>query len=368
MTKLKRILGFSLALLAEWMICASAQAQFTKYDYDVQAAVGPARYFDNGTDFPVDQLTTSGQVAIANSLVNYARGAGTPSCGCDPGSFQLSAAPLPFNVSVRGGDGVLYPFRADVFSQVSGHAGFGNLHATAIVTGAVTPTSYTYFVQSGGNVLGPFAIGNPLAAKALASVAVSYSDFIQIESATLPMGTPVQFRVTGRLDGSLTPSTHPDDGAYAFARFRVGSTTLPSLILSDAATTFQTAIINARVGDGLTVTGVLNAFSFGHAQVGNDSFSGTIFDNEADAGNTAQMFLDPLSPDFFIESNSGAFYGSPDIAAPVPEPGTVVMLLAGLGLMGVKLRAVSGRVNERRRGSLARSLAQRLRAHAGLPG
>lgn len=75
----------------------------------------------------------------------------------------------------------------------------------------------------------------------------------------------------------------------------------------------------------------------GRANFSSTSVSSASF--AADASHTGEMWLDIRSPGVSYIASSGAIYlTAPTWAAPVPEPESYAMLLAGLGIMGAVAR------------------------------
>ncbi|MCW5644776.1 MAG: PEP-CTERM sorting domain-containing protein [Rhodoferax sp.] len=88
-----------------------------------------------------------------------------------------------------------------------------------------------------------------------------------------------------------------------------------------------------------TVTNTARELSF-QITLATQSF----LDSEADFGHSAYLRLTGVPDDVTFTSGSGQFLLNPVAIPAVPEPEAFAMLLAGVGLIGLKLRRRSGRV------------------------
>lgn len=176
---------------------------------------------------------------------------------------------------------------------------------------------------------------------ATAVIAASWYDTLTITSTTLAPGTPVSLQYSLSLDSSITANN--DAYGYATASlFYYGQESPLSLMivdshLADPVSRLLTQTVTGYVGDTFVLEHGLNIM--GEARV-NTLTTPSAFVSIL-AGNTSHAFVDPLG-DFSIESASGHNYSrgltSP---APVPEPGTWMLLGSGLaGLAACRKRFV----------------------------
>jgi hypothetical protein len=224
-------------------------------------------------------------------------------------------------------------------TQLTASLSPGSLHAYA--TSGVTLTN----PQTG---LTPGAIVN-----SGSSLAVSSLDELRFFSSTLPAGTDVSFELTGILHstiaadqaGDLDPSSLP----RAFAAMRI-TAYLPG---GHEVQSPPGAFYHSSNGDGsdlMTVTQVVHT-TLGGPDIGLvtdfqisayaelDVLPGIPYTQTVrqtvDASDTGLIVIKVLTPGVSFASDSGYNYAPP---APVPEPASWTLFVAGLGVVGASLR------------------------------
>ena len=167
-----------------------------------------------------------------------------------------------------------------------------------------------------------------------ATASANLDDEFMLQSTTLPVGTNVTIGEAIQLQDSIM-STSNTGGACSSAS-AVGGVTLTGFGLEiddygcgQTGTYSTTATV--PIGSVQEVFGSLKVYSTSFAE--SSQGFGTSSSNTADAFDTGSFFI-TLPPGVTLVSGSGATYA----LAPVPEPATSALLLAGLGLVGVAAR------------------------------
>jgi len=156
----------------------------------------------------------------------------------------------------------------------------------------------------------------------------TFNDKITLASASLPAGTPVQLRYSVLFDVAtsggtgILPAFTVSLGRFADccnAVFNQWNATTP------APAALTQGVMTWNVGETVDLTGRL-AINTGQAyrEPGLATAEGTV-----------RYFVDALDPQVQVVSASGYDYR---MAAPVPEPQTCALLVAGLALLGRQLR------------------------------
>ncbi|MGH8317658.1 MAG: PEP-CTERM sorting domain-containing protein [Steroidobacteraceae bacterium] len=248
-------------------------------------------------------------------------------------------------------------FSVNATATATATASFGSLHGTASAVYELTPGSITdEGYDDNGNPYS-YTIVNPLEVAASADAFASFQDTFQITSSTLPYGTAVEIAVTPVFDGTGSGNgcwslgVTVDTGDYESID--------PGGCGNGAQAYTQTVDMPAYVGfedDSLVAdlaadTGVPYApcrnsdNGYGNAGSGPDCDSQVAEESAAD---TANIYVDLLSPDASITFESGHDYSTPAPTNAVPEPPSLPMLLAGLAAMGGALMVQSRRGFPRR--------------------
>jgi hypothetical protein len=238
-------------------------------------------------------------------------------------------------LSAAGGEGSAFAAPGELKAKVRGYASVGS-------AGPNIPT---------------ITHGAP---RTQASFSALFSDELTLQSATLPIGTPVSYRATIHMErvtnnpGWIGPQWSPDRYASGnfFFSFQVGPSigslvAIPnSLFQSVPSHAFELPYTaNGAVGDVISVGAQLG--------VSADDRAGYYLDSQGmlrswqgpqetviDASNTAKIYFDVLTPDVLAVAASGHDYA---FAAAVPEPATWATMTAGLLFMAVILRRRRGR-------------------------
>jgi len=311
------------------MAAPARAAVYTHYDGVALAAVAGDAVFQ--TQGPAWSLLTFDIFAggwsgmIDSGLVHSSGSAGQK----DGSAFSFSAEPVPYVLSVRAPDDLLYPFSGSATAQASGSAGFGSLHARASIFAIATPTSYTVFDKDDVAHFVP----NPIGLKASARATVSFADVVHVTSGTLDAGTPVRLRLTGQLHGSQTPPSYDMETTFVHAAYHAGDQQI-ALSLDEPAVTSASVEFRTTIGATLDVTGLLQAEAGATAQAGVTPSNPYLFNDSGDAANTASLFLDPVTAGVTLVSDSGTSY-----ATPVPEPATLTVIAVGAVLLTRARRA-----------------------------
>lgn len=143
-------------------------------------------------------------------------------------------------------------------------------------------------------------------------------------STTADLGIPV-ISCSGFSEGNLVNVGHKDDAAALLGLIGIMSNGIP---IANASISGATTLSFTQALYGLTVIGI-------HIGGGSDH-DGHVKESTAfykfDAGTTG---IHSITTRFDTLSNAGLYK---TMAAPVPEPGTYAMLLAGVGLLGAVAR------------------------------
>ena len=173
----------------------------------------------------------------------------------------------------------------------------------------------------------------------------SYDD-ISLLSNTRANGSFVDVLFTMTLDSSVSESGNTELGrGGAIAKLYIddeGGTGL-FIQISDLDTlppgqrTF-TQTVALQIGQSYRLAHDLSIFAGGNVSyVGDGLHAPASWSLDIDAGHTSLAFVDVLPDDVTLVTASGHDYGLA-MTAPVPEPETYAMMLAGLGLLGVMAR------------------------------
>jgi hypothetical protein len=269
-------------------------------------------------------LSVAGPAARADVMVPCKPGTGynygpNPAviCGGAEGhgagnGIVFNASPDPFSSfisGVGGAMGVAGVGVGGVYATASGSGGFGLIHLFASANnGEFTEleSNGTHTGSAYGRAEIIFVDGGPVLA---------------------PVGSSVNLRFTPSMEGVFTGV---GEGGFQFNVFDgisfVGSSS--AFLYSGNPSVSQTLDLTVKGGDTLF-------FSMDMWVQANSTNDGTVIVSSiADASNTGRLFLDVLTPGAAFASNSGTDYSSVAAAAAAPEPGTALLLAAGLvGLM-----------------------------------
>ncbi len=185
--------------------------------------------------------------------------------------------------------------------------------------------------------------------------AASFTDYLHVDVPGMAVGTPVQVPMHYVAELVGTPglgypkySAHPISVYVRFdipgygpqilssegPLFPFSQTTLPSGNTLYTIQSFE-LLVDARVGDELPISALIGIS--GDANIGPLSYT-TQFGAFLDGRNTAGIWLGELPDGMVVTSASGHDYRLNPTVAIVPEPATVAMLLAGLGVVGFAVR------------------------------
>ena len=228
----------------------------------------------------------------------------------------------------------------------------GNETGTGAATGSVTPGAIhlSLISTSTTNPTTPTVLGNsnPLGAEGQAQASIAWTDTITIVSSTLAPGTAVSLRFTLSLHGSLGVSgdnlaaAHIQDAnsADVVATLSPGVQLATPLVESGGIVqggTFDgnpnfpagdfTTIGLAFVGTPFTISGSMDGLTQANTEASANTSDVTSFLN---AMNTAETFIDILTPGASLQSASGSTYDR----VSVPEPSTLALSVATLILVG----------------------------------
>ncbi|MEO8858022.1 MAG: PEP-CTERM sorting domain-containing protein, partial [Burkholderiaceae bacterium] len=191
----------------------------------------------------------------------------------------------------------------------------------------------------------------------------SFTDYLTVQDTVRPFGTEVQVpfqylaevvsnyslgypyysrHPIGVYASFIIPGIGPQNFSTESGYFPWTRTTLPNGngLYVVGGSPFN---VTAHVGDVLAISATLGIF-------GDASVSATTYERDfggfADARNTAAIWLGTLPAGMTITSASGHDYTiNPTLLAPVPEPESYAMLLAGLACVGLLVRRRNGRRN-----------------------
>ncbi len=206
-------------------------------------------------------------------------------------------------------NGALYPVFADAGVRQLG-ALFGQLHSWTIASTSLADP----------NVFG---------ASAAVIADIGWIDHISFVGA--PVGTPIQLEMFSSLHGSLTAS-----GAYDYGSYVLSAADLQGGLSLRTQYSPPQPVINSMTA-GIVNTTVGQSFEL-EEQLFADLSGGEGFSAEADLADTANVYLQVLTPGVSIVSASGAEYSLPS-SATTPEPSYLLLIsccLTGLGIFKSK--------------------------------
>jgi len=233
---------------------------------------------------------------------------------------------LNFIAAATGNNQGADPASADVWGHVRPDFGDAGISITARATSSrFSPASITAYADA------------------------NWVDMIEITSDTLPLGAPIL--LSGLHQVTVTLNATPDSftpvrnlSTLTFGSQMTASWLEPSGVVERWSDAFlvddtpgnyertSTEFIHTYVGAVIGVTYMMNAsitLSAG-AGVGTDLVFADI-----ESSDSGHVFFNTHDPAVTLVSSSGHNYASP---APVPEPGTYALMLAGLGLIGLVAR------------------------------
>ena len=226
-------------------------------------------------------------------------------------------------------------------STLSGIAGSFTTAGSASAGYQLTPVYGDLgFALSADAVASP--ANDPLAdAIADARAQLRFDDLLKVTSPTLPLGSEVTLTFSGAVHGvaDLSPASAPvtmdlgleslfslsgpaDSAVVTLCRGTV-SAQCDRMFDGDSASFSMT--IRARVGDVLSLAGSLSGFL--HIDV-DASRAFPTGGGSAEFDALERTFVAPMSEDVVLIAQSGTNY-----AAPIPEPATLALMLAGLGFI-----------------------------------
>ena len=232
----------------------------------------------------------------------------------------------PWNIQITNGSGPVSANSWSAGGQADSTAGYGVLRGD-IATFA-NNRGFTYSSGRG-------------------SVSDGWADSLTFHSASLGVGTAIQFRLNVFLDYDYA-LTRTDAGVASFiakAAFLGDGIGLDARDVTSwqAGTVFELHTSQAGAGSGHREASTLRTAAIGdtvnlrgYLSLYNESLipDSTLGRIDSEFHGRAYYTVDILTPDVGFTSLGGAPY----LLAPVPEPETYAMLLAGLGLLGALAR------------------------------
>jgi hypothetical protein len=230
-------------------------------------------------------------------------------------------------------------------SAMSGSAGPGKLHAHASASALMNPTTQSLiYWDNVKNEAGSYTAVNPVHVYGQSVVQVGFEETLTITSPSLPAGTWVNVNLKTVLHAHFSnPNNTPNNGASA--TFTVSSpstsTTFQAIGAANRDETVATRAWSFKVGETITVKGLLSVAAFARAGYNIDPLtSGITVPNDLvsiDASNTGHFYFD-LAPgtNATVTSESGHNYS---VTAPIPEPAT------GIAACGLALLTLTRRTN-----------------------
>lgn len=268
---------------------------------------------------------------------------------CLAAAASASAAP-PETVQTRGVETLTSVCCGDVTLNIQTAGGAGPFYQTNS-WGQSWATVQADAAQF-GRLAGQLSAGSQLpegaytASGGAARLRDAWSDLFTIGSSTLAAGTPVQLQLTVLLNVDML-AVDPDGAGSAGATGRAaaalhfGGWDAPWITGLDLHTGTgqaqsslsgpfsQTAVVNATVGQTLHLVGDLS-LNVNHSSSAQARLWSSAFTNAE-----AIYRVDLLTAGATVSTASGFSYGTP---APVPEPGTWLLMLAGLCAVAPRLR------------------------------
>lgn len=245
-------------------------------------------------------------------------------------------------------------FQAQATGTGTGSASAGSVHADATASYSLTPYTATaiWTGATGTPTAGQAdanSITNPYNVGASGIGQAEFQDTFTVQSSTLPKNALVDAQVSMGFDatlqnGDLTVAafiSHADTTTGSFEYLQTAGLYQTNYPATEAISQTQSQTVQLNVGETYVFGGWVSV----DAAVPYGSCAGAIFPADkcgsqssfADASNTANFFLDPLTQDISFNFASGHDYSTPT-TNPVPEPESYAMLLTGLGLLAFSLR------------------------------
>jgi hypothetical protein len=228
------------------------------------------------------------------------------------------------------------------------------LDASALLRGDATADTLHAVVQSAVNVVNNPGNGN-LGGHAFSNFGFIIRDELTFRSDTLATGTPVAFQLTATLHSVLGATSAGNCSSPIGAGYSpTGQAQLVTTLIGGGFPPLYDTLIHDTCGRGadlMTATTVnllatvdgtvefqtlLELFSSAALLVNHDATATTT----VDAGSTANLYIQVLTPGVTFAAASGASYTAPTA---VPESGTIVWLTAGLVVVSGLRKALSAR-------------------------